>query len=91
MPILSDGKPDNQNCAIIFTRGHIIQAMDCNQVASTLEAARAGHLAQSRALCGRSLGTHACQRARRRRAVDVAKSLALASANRGLAQLESRG
>eukprot|EP00438_Fugacium_kawagutii_P010166 Skav235858 [mRNA] locus=scaffold1693:278367:302523:- [translate_table: standard] len=30
-PILSNGKPDNQNTAIHFTRGSIIQCIDCNQ------------------------------------------------------------
>ena len=30
-PILGDGKGDNQNHAIIFSRGSIVQAIDCNQ------------------------------------------------------------
>ena len=30
-PILGNGKGDNQNSAIIFSRGAIIQAIDCNQ------------------------------------------------------------
>jgi len=30
-PILGDGKGDNQNCAIPFTRGHLLQAVDANQ------------------------------------------------------------
>ena len=29
--ILGEGKGNNQNCAIHFTRGHILQAIDCNQ------------------------------------------------------------
>ena len=31
MPILGNGKSDNQNCALPFTRGPILQAIDCNQ------------------------------------------------------------
>ncbi len=30
-PILGDGKGDNQNCAIPYTRGHLLQAIDANQ------------------------------------------------------------
>eukprot|EP00927_Polykrikos_kofoidii_P034856 TRINITY_DN2947_c0_g5_i1.p1 TRINITY_DN2947_c0_g5~~TRINITY_DN2947_c0_g5_i1.p1 ORF type:complete len:1590 (-),score=233.54 TRINITY_DN2947_c0_g5_i1:233-5002(-) len=30
-PILGHGKSDNQNCAIIFTRGEILQMIDANQ------------------------------------------------------------
>eukprot|EP00966_Prymnesium_polylepis_P016761 386749-Prymnesium_polylepis.1 len=30
-PILGNGKSDNQNCALPFTRGSILQAIDCNQ------------------------------------------------------------
>lgn len=30
-PILGNGKSDNQNMAIPFSRGPIIQAIDCNQ------------------------------------------------------------
>ena len=30
-PILGNGKSDNQNCAIVFSRGAIIQAIDANQ------------------------------------------------------------
>jgi len=30
-PILGHGKSDNQNCAIIFSRGEIMQMIDCNQ------------------------------------------------------------
>jgi len=30
-PVLGHGKSDNQNCAIIFTRGEIMQMIDCNQ------------------------------------------------------------
>ena len=31
VPILGNGKSDNQNCALPFTRGPILQAIDCNQ------------------------------------------------------------
>lgn len=31
-PILGEGKPENQNHAIIFTRGEGLQAIDMNQV-----------------------------------------------------------
>lgn len=31
-PVLGEGKPENQNHAIIFTRGELIQAIDMNQV-----------------------------------------------------------
>eukprot|EP00746_Dinoflagellata_sp_MGD_P059222 gnl/MRDRNA2_/MRDRNA2_25290_c0_seq1.p1 gnl/MRDRNA2_/MRDRNA2_25290_c0~~gnl/MRDRNA2_/MRDRNA2_25290_c0_seq1.p1 ORF type:complete len:1035 (+),score=149.27 gnl/MRDRNA2_/MRDRNA2_25290_c0_seq1:128-3106(+) len=31
MPILGNGKGDNQNCAVIYTRGEYIQAVDANQ------------------------------------------------------------
>jgi hypothetical protein len=31
-PILGEGKPENQNHAIIFTRGEALQAIDVNQV-----------------------------------------------------------
>ena len=30
-PVLGDGKGDNQNCAIIYTRGQLLQAIDANQ------------------------------------------------------------
>lgn len=30
-PVLGDGKGDNQNCAIIYSRGHLLQAIDANQ------------------------------------------------------------
>jgi hypothetical protein len=30
-PVLGDGKGDNQNCAIIYSRGHVLQAIDANQ------------------------------------------------------------
>ncbi|CAE7879948.1 FKS1, partial [Symbiodinium sp. KB8] len=32
-PILGHGKSDNQNCAVIFTRGEILQMIDANQEA----------------------------------------------------------
>ena len=35
-PKLGEGKPENQNHAIIFTRGNAIQTIDMNQVATTL-------------------------------------------------------
>lgn len=31
-PVLGEGKPENQNHALIFTRGRYLQAMDMNQV-----------------------------------------------------------
>ena len=31
-PILGEGKPENQNHAVIFTRGDAIQTIDMNQV-----------------------------------------------------------
>ena len=31
-PILGEGKPENQNHAIVFTRGNAIQTIDMNQV-----------------------------------------------------------
>ena len=31
-PVLGEGKPENQNHAIIFTRGRYLQAIDMNQV-----------------------------------------------------------
>ena len=34
VPILGNGKSDNQNCALPFTRGPILQAIDCNQEAA---------------------------------------------------------
>ena len=30
-PVLGEGKPENQNHAIIFTRGRYLQAIDMNQ------------------------------------------------------------
>eukprot|EP00928_Gymnodinium_smaydae_P017162 TRINITY_DN16559_c0_g1_i1.p1 TRINITY_DN16559_c0_g1~~TRINITY_DN16559_c0_g1_i1.p1 ORF type:complete len:1557 (+),score=196.35 TRINITY_DN16559_c0_g1_i1:34-4671(+) len=30
-PILGHGKSDNQNCAVVFTRGEVLQMIDCNQ------------------------------------------------------------
>ena len=41
MPILGNGKSDNQNCALPFTRGPILQAIDCNQDGYLEEARRA--------------------------------------------------
>ena len=35
-PILGEGKPENQNHAIIFTRGEGLQTIDMNQVAFCL-------------------------------------------------------
>lgn len=35
-PKLGEGKPENQNHAIIFTRGDAIQTIDMNQVNSTV-------------------------------------------------------
>ena len=35
-PILGEGKPENQNHAIIFTRGEGLQAIDMNQVRNQL-------------------------------------------------------
>jgi len=32
-PILGHGKSDNQNCAVIYTRGEVLQMIDCNQEA----------------------------------------------------------
>lgn len=32
-PILGHGKSDNQNCAVIFSRGEVLQMIDCNQEA----------------------------------------------------------
>ena len=46
MPILGNGKSDNQNCALPFTRGPILQAIDCNQE---------GYLEEVRRACARSL------------------------------------
>lgn len=34
-PNIGEGKPENQNHAIIFTRGEALQAIDMNQVCST--------------------------------------------------------
>ena len=31
-PIIGEGKPENQNHAIIFTRGEALQTIDMNQV-----------------------------------------------------------
>jgi callose synthase len=31
-PILGEGKPENQNHAVIFTRGDAVQTIDMNQV-----------------------------------------------------------
>lgn len=31
MPVLGDGKSDNQNCALSYTRGEILQLIDANQ------------------------------------------------------------
>ena len=31
-PILGEGKPENQNHAVIFTRGDALQTIDMNQV-----------------------------------------------------------
>ncbi|VFQ85719.1 unnamed protein product [Cuscuta campestris] len=36
-PKLGEGKPENQNHAIIFTRGNAIQTIDMNQVRNLLE------------------------------------------------------
>ena len=35
-PKLGEGKPENQNHAIIFTRGEAIQTIDMNQVSTLL-------------------------------------------------------
>jgi len=32
-PVLGHGKSDNQNCAVIFARGEVLQMIDCNQEA----------------------------------------------------------
>lgn len=32
VPIIGEGKPENQNHAIIFTRGEALQTIDMNQV-----------------------------------------------------------
>lgn len=34
-PKLGEGKPENQNHAIIFTRGNAVQTIDMNQVANS--------------------------------------------------------
>lgn len=34
-PKLGEGKPENQNHAIVFTRGNAIQTIDMNQVAKS--------------------------------------------------------
>lgn len=31
-PKLGEGKPENQNHAIVFTRGNVVQTIDMNQV-----------------------------------------------------------
>ena len=36
-PRLGEGKPENQNHAIVFTRGNAIQTIDMNQVCTLLE------------------------------------------------------
>ena len=33
-PILGEGKPENQNHAVIFTRGDAVQTIDMNQVSA---------------------------------------------------------
>lgn len=38
-PKLGEGKPENQNHAIIFTRGEAVQTIDMNQVTLVLESA----------------------------------------------------
>lgn len=35
-PKLGEGKPENQNHAIVFTRGNAIQTIDMNQVSAIL-------------------------------------------------------
>lgn len=35
-PNIGEGKPENQNHAIIFTRGEVLQAIDMNQVFTAL-------------------------------------------------------
>jgi hypothetical protein len=37
-PKLGEGKPENQNHAVIFTRGNAVQTIDMNQVSSYLHA-----------------------------------------------------
>jgi callose synthase len=43
-PILGEGKPENQNHAIIFTRGRYLQAMDMNQDAYFEEALKSRNM-----------------------------------------------
>lgn len=43
-PILGEGKPENQNHAIIFTRGRFLQAIDMNQEGYFEEALKIRHL-----------------------------------------------
>lgn len=46
-PILvGEGKPNNQNHAIIFTRGEAVQAIDMNQDGGKLHARGGGHQPQ---------------------------------------------
>lgn len=37
-PKLGEGKPENQNHAVIFTRGNAVQTIDMNQVIAVLTA-----------------------------------------------------
>ncbi len=43
-PIIGEGKPENQNHAIIFTRGEMIQAIDMNQAGYFEEALKMRNL-----------------------------------------------
>ena len=45
-PMIGEGKPENQNHAIIFTRGQLLQAIDMNQTAYFEEALKIKNLLQ---------------------------------------------
>jgi 1,3-beta-glucan synthase component len=45
-PVVGEGKPENQNHAIIFTRGEMLQAIDMNQEGYYEEALKMRNLLQ---------------------------------------------
>ena len=45
-PLLGEGKPENQNHAIVFTRGELLQAIDMNQDSYLEEAFKVVNLLQ---------------------------------------------
>ena len=46
-PLLGEGKPENQNHAIVFTRGELLQAIDMNQDSYLEEAFKIVNLLQA--------------------------------------------